>query len=226
MKKKHQLLSVDEFCFLQNSVIERIQKLSMDRRIPVSDIPDLKEEVDVKAFENLTIPKKYWDEYCLIILCWSNLNLFYGFEGYILYELETYQDGLKQNPELAAAASEVSLAFLILFMFGKKFSEKLIFSSILSPSRIKRVIQSVQLRYCKNRKARRPVFRRGYRDHGTLRPVTKWLPDSDFSFTEEQNQLELKKNEYFSLKDLYIKTAKEIVTQKTFKLNFTNKEEL
>lgn len=221
MKKKHHILSVDEFCFLQNSVIERIQKLSMDRRIPVSDIPNLKERVDLKAFENLTIPKKYWDEYCLIILCWSNMNLFYGFEGYILYELESYQDRLRQNPELAAAASEVSLAFLILYLFGKKFSRRLIFSTILSPQRINRVIQSVQLRYCKNRKARRPVFRRGYRDHGTLRPVTKWLPDSDFSFIEEQNQLELKRNEYFSLKNLYIKTAKEIVTQKNIQIEFT-----
>lgn len=220
MKKKHQILSLDEFCTLQNSVFERIQKLSKDRRIPVSDIPDLKEEVTIKPFENLTIPKKYWDEYCLILLCWSNIGLFYGFEGYILYEIESYQDRLKQNPELAAAASEKDLAFLIMFLFGKKFSEKFIFSTILSPVRIKNVIQTVQLRYCKNRKARRPVFRRGYRDHGTLRPITNWLPDNDYSFIEEQNQLEQRRNEYFSLKNLYIKTAREIVTQKNIQNEF------
>jgi hypothetical protein len=39
-------------------------------------------------------------------------------------------------------------------------------------------------------KARRTIRRRGYRDHGTLRPPHRWLPDSDWSFDAIQRQIE------------------------------------
>jgi hypothetical protein len=32
--------------------------------------------------------------------------------------------------------------------------------------------------------------KRGYQDHGTLRPSDRWSPSTDFSLTEEQNRIE------------------------------------
>lgn len=40
------------------------------------------------------------------------------------------------------------------------------------------------------RKPRKPIWRRGYRDHGSRRPLHRWLPSEDFSFDEYQVLLE------------------------------------
>jgi len=45
-----------------------------------------------------------------------------------------------------------------------------------------------------NKKLRKPQRKRGYHDHGTLNPSHKWLPSHDWSLTEEQNQIEMKRN--------------------------------
>lgn len=45
---------------------------------------------------------------------------------------------------------------------------------------------------------RRTIRRRGYQDHGSRKPDEKWLPQSDFSFTEYQNEKE-KKQYLFTL---------------------------
>jgi hypothetical protein len=54
----------------------------------------------------------------------------------------------------------------------------------------KNVLDNLRLVFKKDREPRRKIRRRGYDDHGSLRPSHKWLPKSDFSFTEEQNALE------------------------------------
>lgn len=54
----------------------------------------------------------------------------------------------------------------------------------------KNLLENLRLRFKKDREPRRKVRRRGYDDHGSLRPSHKWLPRSDFSLTEEQNLLE------------------------------------
>lgn len=45
-----------------------------------------------------------------------------------------------------------------------------------------------------NKKLRRVQRKRGYHDHGTLAPSHTWLPKSDWSLTEEQNELEKKRD--------------------------------
>lgn len=42
----------------------------------------------------------------------------------------------------------------------------------------------------RNSKVKRPKRKRGYHDHGSRRPDSKWLPSFDWSFTLEQNQKE------------------------------------
>lgn len=47
------------------------------------------------------------------------------------------------------------------------------------------------LRFIRNgTKVEKPIRKRGYHDHGTLVPSSKWLPKFDFSLTEKQNRLE------------------------------------
>lgn len=44
-----------------------------------------------------------------------------------------------------------------------------------------------------SKKLKRPQRKRGYHDHGTLAPSHTWLPKSDWSLTEEQNEIEEKR---------------------------------
>jgi hypothetical protein len=39
-------------------------------------------------------------------------------------------------------------------------------------------------------KPKKTVRRRGYRDHGSCRPPSRWLPSSDWSFTEKMLEIE------------------------------------
>ena len=45
-----------------------------------------------------------------------------------------------------------------------------------------------------NKKLKRVQRKRGYHDHGTLAPSHTWLPKTDWSLTEEQNELEKKRD--------------------------------
>jgi hypothetical protein len=46
----------------------------------------------------------------------------------------------------------------------------------------------------KSRKVRKSQRKRGYHDHGSRRPDSKWLPSFDFTFTQKQNQKEKDEN--------------------------------
>jgi hypothetical protein len=58
---------------------------------------------------------------------------------------------------------------------------------------VERTADSLQFLTLYPRRARRVERHRGYRDHGSCRPESSWLPKSDWSFTEEQNRLEQRK---------------------------------
>lgn len=45
-----------------------------------------------------------------------------------------------------------------------------------------------------------PKRRRGYDDKGSLRPSDRWLPDSDYSLTELQNEIEKKSDLHLRIK--------------------------
>jgi hypothetical protein len=54
----------------------------------------------------------------------------------------------------------------------------------------KKILDNLKPKFPGNRKVRKKTFRRGYDDHGCLRPSHRWLPDSDVSLVEEQNLIE------------------------------------
>jgi hypothetical protein len=48
----------------------------------------------------------------------------------------------------------------------------------------------------RQRRPKKLVYRRGYKDKGSLRPETAWLPKKDWSFDDEQNRIETLRQEY------------------------------
>jgi len=90
-----------------------------------------------------------------------------------------------QFPQNLVALSSKAASFEIL---EKTLSDRDFFGNFLPM--LKKILQRLKFFVLKEHRARRKEFRRGYRDHGTLRPKERWLPTNDYSLTEEQNQIE------------------------------------
>jgi hypothetical protein len=93
-----------------------------------------------------------------------------------------------QAVELAEMLSskEEMLTFLINFLSDDDF-----FGNFLPG--VKKSAGRLQFLTLYPSRARREVRHRGYRDHGSCRPESKWIPTTDWSFTEQQNRIEAKK---------------------------------
>jgi len=50
---------------------------------------------------------------------------------------------------------------------------------------------ALRYKWLEPRKARRLIRRKGYKDKGSLRPASTWLPKSDYTFDEKQREIEL-----------------------------------
>lgn len=92
---------------------------------------------------------------------------------------------------------------MILFLLDtKKYSERSFFGNILNGKTVSKVVQKL----CWKRKSRptkvkKPQRKRGYDDKGQLKPVHEWLPKSDYTLTQLQNEIEeLKESKENSLK--------------------------
>jgi hypothetical protein len=55
-----------------------------------------------------------------------------------------------------------------------------------------------------NKKVKKVQRKRGYHDHGSRVDDHKWLPSSDFSFTEKQNEIEAKRESCIDTKDYIV----------------------
>jgi hypothetical protein len=84
-----------------------------------------------------------------------------------------------------------SKAEMILFLQETKLWHTRDFFGNVLPSKIK-VLEDLRFRKIST-KVKEIQRKRGYHDHGTLRPKHLWLPTSDFSLTELQNQIEIKR---------------------------------
>jgi hypothetical protein len=93
-----------------------------------------------------------------------------------------------QAVELASMLSskEEMLQNLITFLSDDDF-----FGNFLPG--VKKTASRLQFLTLYPKRARRQVRHRGYRDHGSCRPESKWIPSRDWSFTEQQNRIEAKK---------------------------------
>jgi hypothetical protein len=206
MNQSTEALSVrGDFDSLKVSVEARIQQVSLDRRLQGPVYPKYR-NLDQLTYTGTTFSKKYLDLIALILLCWYG-NIFQGFESYILYEVRTYLEKNLIFPELAAACSAKEISLLIIISYSKKYSDRQLFGNILNADRLERVVSLVRLKLVSQRRPKRKIRHRGYRDHGSIRPEHQWKESYDWSFIEEQNSLEQKRSEYLDLVDLYVHRA-------------------
>jgi hypothetical protein len=77
---------------------------------------------------------------------------------------------------------------LFLIWYSENTSERAFFGNQLK--RMSIILEELRPILRTPRKAKNTQRRRGYQDHGTLRPDSKWIERSDWSLTEEQNHIE------------------------------------
>jgi hypothetical protein len=94
-------------------------------------------------------------------------------------------------PQAVELASMLSSKEEMLLYLVTNLSDDDFFGNFLP--RVKEVTGSLKFLTLYPRRAKREVRHRGYRDHGSCRPESKWIPTTDWSFTEQQNRIEAKK---------------------------------
>lgn len=188
---------------IETQISKVIQK-SLDRRTSVFVNPTL--NLAEESYDGIKFSKKYRDLFTLIILTWYS-NYFEGFEDYVRYEIGIYLDKVNQFPELNASLTSKSCLEFVILYFLSNHSTQDFFGNVLSPGQINRVLDLVRLRVIPRRIPKRPVFRRGYKDKGSLRPETKWLPKEDWSFDEEQSRIEETRERYQNQVTLIVRAS-------------------
>jgi hypothetical protein len=77
---------------------------------------------------------------------------------------------------------------LALIWITENYHERRFFGNVLKL--LKQELESLTPIPTKRKVPKRNQRRRGYQDHGTLRPLDRWREKDDWSFTEEQNRIE------------------------------------
>lgn len=163
------------------------------------------EEVENKDYDGVKFSKKYYDIFILIMITWYT-NYFKGFEGYVRYEIQQYLYRNRIFPDLAACLVSKEILFDVIAVFSNIQTTNKLFS-VLNTRNITRVLSKVSLRFIHYRRPIYPQFRRGYRDHGSLRRPTTWLPSEDILFDEEQRKKEKLEQDYLDLVSYIVRVS-------------------
>lgn len=204
----------DDLRCLELSILFRIQEIIKDRRLEGHCIPRQSNGL-FADYDGVKFSRKEMDLFCLLLLCEFS-DIFGDFDDYILYEVWLDLSHTRSFPIIAAAIKErdLMLEILTIFYHEKYDDSKILYRAILNPQRVEKVINTTRLRIIHPRKPKRKVRRRGYNDHGSRRPDDRWLESSDRTFTEAQNSIEKKRQDYQDLVDLLISLTRLMVSQK------------
>lgn len=104
-----------------------------------------------------------------------------------LQEKKFSQLNKKQKIELSIYLNSKENTLLYLFE-TKRYSSNQIFGNFLR-SDLRDSLNFLRIRR-KSKKVITAIRRRGYKDHGSRKPVDRWLPSEDLSLTELQNRKE------------------------------------
>lgn len=110
----------------------------------------------------------------------------------VLLRLDLEEKAISQFANKERLAILLSSKEEMLFYLIRTQSDNDFFGNLL-PSILK-IGENLKFLTLYPKRARAVQRHRGYRDHGSCRPETRWLPTSDWSLTEIQNQLELEKS--------------------------------
>lgn len=158
-----------------------------------------------KNYDGVKFSKKYTDLIILIFVTWYS-DFFKGFEGYVRYEIGLYLYQNRLFPELAASLVSKNILFEVIGTFSR-FETTNALLGIMNSRNIVRVLSRVSLKFVHQRRPVYPQFRRGYRDHGSLRRPTTWLPTSDVTFDEEQRKKEKLDQDYQDLVSAIVRVS-------------------
>lgn len=214
-----EVYSPDEIASFEKNIQLSIASIQKDRRVQ-GPIPPNEEQLR-KNYDGCIFSKAKLDMMTLILLCWYS-DTFGDFFEYILYEINLYLECNRLFPVMSAMTNMKSCCTYLL-MNLMEVHPRVLFGSILEPSRVERVIKTTKLRWITPRKPKRVIRHRGYRDHGTLRPSDRWLETADYSFTEEQNQKEERQQEYLDQVAYFVRLAGDWVIRN--QLQSKNKED-
>jgi hypothetical protein len=179
-----------------------IVKKSLDRRSVVFDTPTL--STTSCRYDGMKFSKKYFDLFTLIFVSYKT-DFFGDFSEYLRYEIEVYLDKTLNFPDLNASLVSETVLDFVLFQLVRKYGTNWLFGKICQEGYIESVLRKVQIRYIKPIEPRKLVRRRGYKDQGTLRPETLWLPKDDWSFDVMQSQIEKQRENYQNAVSLIVR---------------------
>lgn len=198
MRDKNQ--SIPDYLNSLEKELKKVPERILDLRNHVIDSPNF-------TFDHLSgLPRKREEIFSLLLfLKWFPWEL----QSFFRIELEekirkfSWEDQ-KELWLLLELSQEETLYFLSCY---PKYSDRDFFGNLLPKGR--KILEKISFSNYRERKEKKSQRKRGYNDQGSRRPDSKWLPSFDYSFLEEQNYLETKKE---FLRD-YIQHTKKIISQ-------------
>jgi hypothetical protein len=178
---------------VKDYIQRRLPKRILDLRKLILDNPNFldiyENNIRVKTKESETLLS-------LLVLSWylpRELGFLLREEIFVKKQFNKYDSILKSIFE---SSFEETLSFLIL---TQRWHSRDFFGNFLKKGL--RELENIKFQRRNTKKIFKGDRKRGYQDHGSRRPETKWLPYSDWSFTEMQNLKEKKELRLHKLKD-------------------------
>lgn len=197
MKEISTLLS--DYELVDETLVSTIKAILDRRSKGPCRLPNVQANED---YDGVQFSKKRTDILVLLVVIKFYPDYFQGFGSYIVIEIQDYLEKNNLFPELNALARLTGgnrISFLRCLFYYTKYDFQKLESVLKDNTTIERTIDCLRFKYVHYHKSRRPVRRKGYKDHGTLRPKDHWIETHDVSFTEYQNRKEQERKDYQDL---------------------------
>jgi len=197
MKEISTLLS--DYELVDETLVSTIKAILDRRSKGPCRLPNVQANED---YDGVQFSKKRTDILVLLVVIKFYPDYFQGFGSYIVIEIQDYLEKNNLFPELNALARLSGgnrISFLRCLFYYTKYDFQKLESVLKDNTTIERTIDCLKFKYVHYHKPRRPVRRKGYKDHGTLRPEDHWIEKHDVSFTEFQNRKEQERKDYQDL---------------------------
>lgn len=171
-------------------------KRNLDRRTSGPVFRPSLREADT---DRLGFSRRFIDLVTLLTLCHYG-TLLDPFELYFRLAVQDYVERNLLFPELhASATSRQVFLQVIQGRISPKMNTNVFFGSCLSVETVDRVIRLIKIPKRPITRIRQLVRRRGYKDHGSLRPKHHWRESHDSTWTDLQNKLESRRSSYLDI---------------------------
>lgn len=185
MRDKNLLQPIQFSQDVREFILRRVPKRILDLSCQIVDNPNF-----LEVFENgLRFKSRKSEELlALTFLSWFLPETI----GYLLrFELENYVKLFNDKDlilfRILSESKRVALTFLL---HSKKWHSRDFYGNFLRKGL--EALEAIRPRLKKRGPIKKAIRKRGYNDHGSRRPDSKWLPSFDYSFTEAQNEKEKK----------------------------------